>query len=289
MKSKIKFINCLGTSFTAGGGFEFGGINTGRETHLMNFYSNIDYPNTQYNFSYPGQLNKLVKDIKVTNYAKNGYGEDRSFRQIYEIVNSENFNKDEHIFLIEGSGVGRREIWLNELNDYIVCNYWFDWNTHEFKNEIGLANSYGYDTETTQIIIAKYEPIILEYLKATLNLHNEIKKIEREKELFISYMNVNKLNYFYLNEVLGDKFFNFGDGDYFKQDNNFGRFSEINKLLICDETNGRYGDKHFGYIANKIIALTIHNRLVELNLIDSDIIDINWKELKDFKIKPKII
>jgi hypothetical protein len=289
MKSKIKFINCFGTSFTAGGGFEFDSFDGGRQRILNNLYSNVDYPNTQFNFSYPGQLNKLVKNIKVTNYAKNGYGEDRSFRQIYEILHGVNFNKDEHVFLIEGAGIGRREIWLNELNDYIVCNFWFNWDTHEFKNKIGLANSYGYDTEATEKIIEKYEPIILEYLKATLNLNKEIKKIHRNKEFFISFMNAHNLNYFYVNEIVDDRYFNFGDGVYFKQSTDFGIFSKINKLLICDETNGVHTDNHFGYTANKIIALTIHNRLVELNLIDSDKVDINWKELKDFKLKSKII
>ena len=80
--SKIKYINCFGTSYTAGGGFEF----DGDKNPLNNLYSGLETPLTQFNFSYPGQLKKILdENVKVTNYAKNGYGNDRTFRKIYEL------------------------------------------------------------------------------------------------------------------------------------------------------------------------------------------------------------
>lgn len=283
--SKIKYINCFGTSYTAGGGFEF----DGDKNPLNNLYSGLESPLTQFNFSYPGQLNKVLgENIKVTNYAKNGYGNDRTFRQIYELVNDKNFNKDEHIFIIEYAGLGRREFWFNPINDYIVSNYWFNFDTLKLKDMVYLANSYGYETRKMSNDLKKYEPLFLEFFKQTLNLKNEIKLNEQNIEFFSSYLNQHKLNYFYTTDIFDSnsgKNFIFGDGEYFKQSNDFLRFSEYNNLSIKNETAGIDKDLHNGYISNKIVGLTIYNKLVELEFIDSNKIDIDWKELKNFKLK----
>lgn len=283
--SKIKYINCFGTSYTAGGGFEF----DGDKNPLNNLYSGLESPLTQFNFSYPGQLNKVLgENIKVTNYAKNGYGNDRTFRQIYELVNDKNFNKDEHIFIIEYAGLGRREFWFNPINDYIVSNYWFNFDTLKLKDMVYLANSYGYETKKMSNDLKKYEPLFLEFFKQTLNLKNEIKLNEQNIEFFSSYLNQHKLNYFYTTDIFDSnsgKNFIFGDGEYFKQSNDFLRFSEYNNLSIKNETAGIDKDLHNGYISNKIVGLTIYNKLVELEFIDSNKIDIDWKELKNFKLK----
>jgi len=283
--SKIKYINCFGTSYTAGGGFEF----DGDKNPLNNLYSGLESPLTQFNFSYPGQLNKILNEnIKVTNYAKNGYGNDRTFRKIYELVNDKNFNKDEHIFIIEYAGLGRREFWFNPINDYIVSNYWFNFDTLKLKDMVYLANSYGYETKKMSNDLKKYEPLFLEFFKQTLNLKNEIKLNEQNIEFFSSYLNQHKLNYFYTTDIFDSnsgKNFIFGDGEYFKQSNDFLRFSEYNNLSIKNETAGIDKDLHNGYISNKIVGLTIYNKLVELEFIDSNKIDIDWKELKNFKLK----
>jgi len=290
--SKIKYINCFGTSFTAGGGFEFEGNSPERIEFLNNFYSEHEIDLTQFRFSYPGQLEKLIgNNIVVTNYGKNGYGNDRMFRLIYDIVNQPDFNKDEHIFLIEYAGLGRREFWFNELNDYIICNYWLDWNTGTMKNQITLANSYCYDTQKTIHFLKKYETLFLEFLQHTSKLENEHRILFQNIEFFASYLKQKNLNYFYLTDVFEPqigKNFTFGDGTHFKQANDFCIFSEKNDLSIKTETAGVYDDLHNGYKSNKIVALTIYNKLIDLGLLDLTKIDINWKELKEFKIKPKL-
>ena len=106
---KIKYINCFGTSFTAGGGFEFGGTSDVRNNFLKFFYSGLNEEPTQFNFSYPGQIQRLNSKIKINNYAKNGYGNDRMMRLVYDIITSIDFNKNEHIFLLEFGGIGRKE------------------------------------------------------------------------------------------------------------------------------------------------------------------------------------
>jgi hypothetical protein len=287
--SKIKYINCFGTSFTAGGGFEFDGHKNPRN----NLYEGLENPLTQFNFSYPGQLKKILnKDIKVINYAKNGYGNDRTFRQIYQIVNTPDFNKDEHIFIIEYAGLGRTEYWFNPIQDYIVLNYWFDWDTGKLKDEVNLANSYGYETFEVENNLKNYKSMFLEFFQHTLDLQKEHKLLFQNIEFFSSYLKLHQLNYFYVSDVFEGnigKNFIFGDGDYFKKSNDFNQFSAYNNLSIKCETDGIDGDLHNGYVSNKIVAMTIYNTLIDLGLINLEKIDINWKELKDFKLKTKII
>jgi hypothetical protein len=287
--SKIKYINCFGTSFTAGGGFEFGCKWPDRTNILNNFYSKYESELTQFRFSYPGQLEKLIdNNIVLTNYGKNGYGNDRMYRQVYEIVNNPDFNKEEHIFLIEFAGMGRREYWFNPLNDYIVSNYWFDWEMGDFKNRVDLANSYCYDTKETGEILEKYEPMFVEFFKNTLKLENEEQFVLQNIEFFSSYLKEKQLNYFYVtskNNSYDNINFLFGDGVYFEKSTDFTRFSAYNKLSIRNETEGIHKDDHGGYICNKIIAMTIYNKLVDLKLLTTKKIDINWKELKEFKLK----
>jgi hypothetical protein len=291
--SKIKYINCFGTSFTAGGGFEFDGTSIERKILLNNLYSELEYPLTQFNFSYPGQLNKLLNEkVKVINHAKNGYGNDRIFRQIYEIVSNPDFNKDEHIFIIEYAGLGRKEFWFNPINDYIISNYWFDWDTATLKDEVNLANSYCYDTIEMTHYLEEYEPMFLEFFQHTLKLEKEHKLLFQNIEFFASYLKQQNLNYFYVTDVFDNhigKNFTFGDDEYFKKSSDFNKFTSFNKLSITDETNNEYTDGHNGYLSNKIIGLTIYNTLIELGLLNLEKVDINWKELKDFKIKNKII
>jgi hypothetical protein len=159
----IKYIHCLGTSFTAGGGFEFTGNNAKRSKILKQIYGNLDEELTQSNFSYPGQLQKLLSTVKVINHGKNGYGNDRMYRIVYDIIN-DNFNKDEHLFLLEFSGLGRKEYWLNEINDYVILNYWIDWDTLTLKNKVDIANSYWYDTEDVTNILRLEEPFFFKIL-----------------------------------------------------------------------------------------------------------------------------
>jgi hypothetical protein len=287
--SKIKYINCFGTSFTAGGGFEFEGDSEFRTNILNDLYSKYEIDLTQFRFSYPGQLQKLIENnIRITNYGKNGYGNDRIYRQVYEIVNSPDFNKEEHIFLIELAGMGRREYWFNPINDYIISNYWFDWENGDFKNRVDLANSYCYDTKETKNFLEKYEPMFVEFFKNTLKLENEEQFVLQNIEFFSSYLKQKQLNYFYTNPDPDSKDttnFTFGDGVYFKQSTDFIKFSGNNNLSIRKETTGIHQDDHNGYISNKITALTIYNKLVDLGLLTTKKIDINWQELKEFKLK----
>lgn len=291
--SEIKYINCFGTSFTAGGGFEFDGISSGRGEFLKSFYSNLDEPFTQFNFSYSGQLQRLLKKIKVRNYAKNGYGNDRMFRLVYELVNSIDFDSSEHIFLLEFGGLGRKEFWYEPINDFIVMNYWPDWDTKTLKQKVDLAHSYCYDTDEMEELLRTEEPLFLELHSKTFNMDEEIQKYQRDIDFFIAYLESKNINYFMVNDVVQnriEKQFTFGDGVVFKQSNDFTKFTNINNLEIDIETDYKYNDKHNGYVSNKIIGQTIYNSLIDRGCLKLDKIDIDYIGLRNLKLpKTEII
>jgi len=286
--TKIKYINCFGTSYTAGGGFEF---ETGKiySRELSSYYSTYDEIQTQFNFSYPGQLQKLVgNSIKVYNHAKSGYGNDRLIRLAYDLINSENFNKEEHIFIFEFAGLGREEFFLNSLNDYIICNYRTEYDDNdnlEFKfNDI--AKSYVYDDFNVRRELLKFKDLFETYVENFVNIDVEEKKLVRDADLFLSYLEKHEIKFlFSVPPILNyhhDNFFRiqFGDGRYFKNSDNFVKFTDDNNLRIYDETSGEINDMHSGLLANKLISYSIYNKLIEKKLIESSILNIDWKYYK---------
>jgi hypothetical protein len=256
--AKIKYIHCFGTSYTAGGGFEFQSLSEYRRDFLKSIYGQLDETFTQYNFSYPGQLQKLLgKDIKVFNHGKNGYGNELLYRKVYDIVSDYKFDSEENIFLLEISSLGRKEFWLNEiLESLLKTNYDF------------------FDS----------------FFKKTYNLDNIVKQMSMNIEYLISYIQKYNVNFYFMNDYFDLKNIeknkiNFGDETYFLESTDFIRFSENNKLTITDETNGRYVDGHNGYISNKIVAETIYNKLIDDLLIEKSKININWKKYKNFNLE----
>ena len=289
--NKIKYINCFGTSYTAGGGHEFGqrsdydlesGINE------LEYESKKKFPNeeqTQFNFSWPGQLQKILKknksNIIVNNFAKSGYGNERLFRKTYEIINSEKFNKDEHIFIFEfAMGPGRRELWSNTLNDYIITNFQFNDDKDMSLDFHGVGNSYFYDNEKTKNFLWKLKDDIVDpFYKETVSFKNQVDIEERYLEFFFSYLVQKNIN-FKLSCLPGThEFFSVGyneDGkiqcDFkgidasnfieFEPSNfSFTGYYENRKLTIENDTNGKCKDGHMGMSGAKIVSKIIYDEL----------------------------
>jgi len=289
--TKIKYIHCLGTSFTAGGGFEFDGNHT--QELRRSLYKNVNEELTQYNFSYPGQLQKLVgKDKIVLNHAKQGYGNSRLIRKSFDIINEFDFNTDENLFIFEFAGLGRDEFFFKDLNSYIVCNYetiYKNENEIEFKY-LGSAKSYNYDTFEEIQTTEKYDDFFQTYVTHFLNFKDQSSKIMRETEMFLSYLESKNINFLFSlppmikNDYDASREIEFGDGKYFKKSTNFVQFMDFNNLSITNETSNKYADGHCGIKANKITADCIYNKLVDCGYIDSqkNIIDWEWYHKKDF-------
>ena len=291
---KIKHINCFGTSNTAGGGFEFDSP-TADAWLVEKLYGNIpDEEKTIFNFSYPGQLQKLVGNkIQVHNYGKHGCGNQRLIRKTYDIINSKTFNKDEHIFIFEITGLGRREFFLKKINDYIICNYHITENqTAEF---ISSANHYKYDSNETTALLDSYESFFKTQLTDFFDIEEEINEHERMVEFLFAYLNAKNVNYYFTMvpqeyDYSKSTEFLFGDGVYFQQTNNMMDFSFINKLTIKDETDNQTDDLHIGLKGNKLIGNVIYNKLVEDGLLNTPIKPIDWEYHRNTKyIIPKIL
>lgn len=287
---KIKYINCFGTSYTAGGGFEFDSVNVNRNEFLKNHYSGLDENLTQFNFSYPGRLQKLLKNknVEVRNYGKQGYGNERLYRKAYDIIISSDFNPNEHIFLFEFSDLGRKEFWSNDLNSYVILNYLVDWDTEKLIQCNGLAKSWYYDKVSEHPILNELEEYFYNFLKKTFNLRETVELMDRNILFFLSFLKERNIKYFFTNapnsfkhdDVNKKYLINFGDNTHLQSDNSFIYFCQINNLFITDETPDGYVDSHNGFIGNDLVAKILYNFLIDKQYFNFEKINIDWEFYK---------
>jgi len=288
----VKYINCFGTSYTAGGGFEFESTRFSRRNFLKNYYKISEEEQTQFNFSWPGRLQKMIKsnflgsNIEVRNYAKQGYGNELLYRKFYDIFNREDFNKDEHIFLFEISDLGRKEFWSNEFNNYVILNYEVDWDDESLKKCNGLAKNWHYDSMSEFKKLEKMEIDFYNFFSKTFNLRKTVELMERNFLFFVSFLTQNKINYYFTSpanfvdvNLFNDKFMKFGDGIFMKSSNSFLEFCDLNKLQITDETPDDYIDGHCGFVGNDIVGKEVYNFLIDKNEINLEKVNIDYEKM----------
>jgi hypothetical protein len=261
----IKEIHCFGTSHTEGGGFEF--MHRIRNTELKQFYK--EEPFTKENYSYPGNLQKLVgKDIKVYNHAKSGYGNERMYRLVYEVLNDGKPN-DEKLLLLEFSYIGRKEYYSKSINDYFIANYSF--NEDGYINNLDVAQTYY--AHSHKKIEDLLKPMVYEFMTETIDFSIQEKTMKMNNEFFIDYLLYNNINFLLTSppQFLQPRF-----GTEEKIKNNLIEFEEYvcdlyffiekNNLRIWDETNDMIRDGHAGLEGNKRIAKIIFDKINNLNL-----------------------
>lgn len=276
---EIKNIYCFGTSYTAGGGFEFG-----KDLKLTALYKNIGIPLTQYNFSWPGLLQTLTTPkVEVHNLAKSGYGNERVYRKTIDIIQDKNGEVDDSLFIFEFSGLGRKEYFFSELDDYVICNYNFDDISNNAKMH-GIANGYFEDSIKTKNILKDNEELFSKFMEKTINFRNQAIVYERNLLLFITFLKANNINFLingniWLNPKMGntipdvsDKLLKFKDsngewGDLVRYFNSY-------NLTLEDETRGVIKDGHCGYVGNKIISEMIYNQLIDFGYIKSEKVEL---------------
>lgn len=277
--SKIKNIYCFGTSHTAGGGFEWEGIDSHRVELLNKIYGKLDIPKTQWDYSWPGRLQNILQsneiDINVVNYAKQGYGNERIYRKTIEVLLSKNFKIDESIFVIELSWLNRREYFLNELNDYVICNYGHNKLNNNKLEYVNISKSYFYDNSDIKKLLSEgseYHTKIFDFLELTLNPNELEAEIYRNLSMFISFLNHNKVNYYISSMIpISPKYYNLIKVDSTKilkykyndiEDEYLESFIEKSNLSITNETNGNYVEPHSSLFGNTLIATQIYNKMI---------------------------
>lgn len=285
--SKIKKIHCFGGSFTEGGGFEFNSNKSKKHylNRLNRFYGHLEESPTQFKYSYPGQLQKMFgKNVEVINYAKSGYGNDRMYRIVYDIINSQNYNNNENLFLLEFTGLCRKELYSTKLKSYITTNYTIEDDKCKF---IEASKTYFYDEKESVTQLKKWYNFFTKYYDLFVDYNDEITKLYRETEFFISFIEKNNLNYIFTEKpiILEEKFnktkiINFGDDFHFKSSEGFTGFGYLNELTIKNETYGELQDFHNNYKANKLVAHILYNRIVTDYFNDLEIKEIDWEWYK---------
>lgn len=289
--SEIKYIHCFGTSHTAGGGFEFESI---QKSELKNLYKECGEELKQFNFSWPGILQKYLNQtkIKVLNHAKSGFGNELIYRKVYDIVTSKGFNREENLFIFEFSFSGRAEYYLNSINDYVVFNYGdVDiLETEENKKFINIGHNYFYD-EINETRLNKLKNTLIKLFRKTKNRNIIEKDIERNNSLFYAFINQLKINYLFLQppfpaETLNSNLKNLLFHDFEKRVIRIsdGKINFLNildfihnsesKYTITTETNKKILDSHLGLLGNRIVASNVYNTLIKNKYISETPIDI---------------
>jgi len=254
----IKEIHCFGTSFTHGGGFEF--HSDLKRENLLKCYK--EKPFTQFYYSWPGQLQKLIGDgVKVYNHAKSGYGNERMYRIAYDLITEDIQSLSEKLFIFEFSFLGRKEFYSNTLKDHFIVNYEILENG---ANVNGIAQSYFENhVETHQLLRNKVVP----FIKETIQGENQMKTLKMNNRFFIDFLLQNDINF-----LLATPPYEFNDGtnlDTIKMqlEDRYIKYSETettldgyyrkNKWTITNETNGFIVDNHSGFYGNKETAKKI--------------------------------
>ena len=255
----MKEIHCFGTSHTEGGGFEFQSDSNNIE--LKKFYN--EQPFTKENYSYPGQLQKLIgNDIKVYNHSKSGYGNERMYRLAYDVLNNKTPNK-EKLLLLEFSHIGRKEYYSKSINDFFIANYSF--NENGSIETLNMAQTYfNPNIEDFQKLL---KPSVYAFMKETIDFDIQEKNMKMNNIFFIHYLLNNNINFllttppcfllpFDLIQKIKNNLIEF-EKDVF----DIYRFVEKNKLRIMDDTNNQIPDGHSGLEGNKKIAKIIFDKI----------------------------
>lgn len=312
----MKKIHIFGTSFSSGGGFYWG------EPHyhdplLQSIYKFIDEPKTIDNFSWPGQMKRLIKDkeVEVINHARWGYGNELTYRKIFEITNDVGFKKEDNLFLIEWSYFGRKEFYSNKLKNYFILNYnYTNGETSVTEDYMDFSES---DERKERIkylenLIESSKDFLTDTLYYNSEHHNEgdIPFI-RNACYLVSYLNYNNLNYLYTNPPVVDSnrvkngmFSWFKDNDKREETirytmgngeavvEGFSAFFNMPEhekfnFHIRNETRGILNDLHMGLWASKIVAQQTYNRLIDEGWINGEHAPlpdkpiINYEEMKN--------
>ena len=281
----------MGTSHTAGGGFEIDSTWDYRRKIITEHYGFLN-KKTQKDFAYSSHLKELLNNVEVINLGKNGFGNEKMYREAHTIIEEYGFDNDSTLFLIEFSEHGRKEVFHNEFKDYIVLNYYY--NSKEVSDDIfSNALNYFYHTDKQIQVIKEEESFFLEYCKKTLNFDIVSKNIKRNIDFFLSYLNQNNINYLFtstpiLSEYDVNKTISIGDGELFETNLSYSNFSQRNKMTITDETAGKYDDSHPSYIVHRIYSKIVYNKLIEIGYVESNPINIDYKLLKEYLSQNKL-
>jgi hypothetical protein len=249
----IKEIHCFGTSHTEGGGFEF--FNQNIASKLKKIYT--EKPFTQFNYSYPGQLQKLIGGgVKVFNHGKSGYGNERMYRIAFDLIMNNTDSLSEKLFIFEFSFLGRKEFYSNTLKDHFIVNYTI---LEDGANINGISQTYFVNhKETYELLKNKVVPFINE----TMQGENQINTLRMNNKFFVDFLLQQNVNFLFatppyggksdFNQDLKDKYI-----PYTNNQNSLYGYYFNNGWTITEESSGFINDSHAGLYGNNECAKRI--------------------------------
>ncbi len=292
----VKYINTFGTSYTEGGGFEWW-----KYPVVKNLYSKLgtmSYKNpSAFDFSWPGQLQKLFiennQQIKVRNYARCGWGNERMYRKVYEIIHSKNFKREEHIFLFEFSDECRAEFWSVEKQKHFLVNYdyYIGPEREGLLYKQNVQPMFDYHQETfidEEDYYKRIAPMMTEFIRETYDETDVHRRIEQNQIMFCSMLEYLKINWFVsFPNVMCYKpdtglYYRFKDKLQLETKCNRGYQFIIKEggWDFSTETNGAWKDFHGGFAWSKACATHIFNDLCRRGIFKLNPIYVDEEEIK---------
>lgn len=265
----IKYIVTIGTSFTHGGGYS---ECTDVIKILSKYESNI--PNKQEECSWPAFFKKLIKSkIKIYNLALPGSGIEYLIRTMNEWITKNESKVKDTLFLLENSGYGRIELWDNEVERYVVCNW--DYGVRKDNFCVSLHN--GLSWRSSKVLnnkISSGEIQVEEFLNNYSSPMILVEKLQSQFFDFLCKLKYRGVDFKIFGEHFYDEQFQFDDivesnRLYLKDKNNIQHcgiytFIESNEVQIKNVTKGEVDDSHACLEGNKQIAEQYYNQLKEL-------------------------
>jgi len=300
----IKHIHTFGSSFTEGGGFEWWKY----EEVKYIYRPYIDkYPKeeTSFHFSWPGQLKKLIDEshlnITIDNYGRCGWGNERAYRKMFEIVTAKGFVPKENLFLIEFSDNSRAEFWSVEKQKHFLCNYDMgDENREGLLYKKNVEPVFDYHRETfkdEKQYLNGIAPMMTDFLRTTKGDNDVMRKVEQNQITFSSFLNLHNINWLvplpnafcwhplWHDKLYKDKFVvssgaisgNECGSQYTIVENNYG---------FETETHGFHTDFHGGLAWSQMVAMKTYNLMIDGGYIDKEKLDTSKKNL--IRLRKKI-
>lgn len=272
--SLLKNIYTFGTSFSNAGGFEFD-----TKPYMIEYYKCLDVELTKENFKYSHILSKLVKDkINVTSLAKDGFGNERIYRKIFELTNSFNFNPSENLFIIEFSDLGRKEVYVNKDKKHGIINYLINPHENNDKNINFVGYSYDYTKTNSKLNnLRELENSFIPFFEKSYDFKQEFNKVMMSVFSTISLLEFLKIPYIIIelpfNLSIFDNWFNSFFNDTLSEktlniyDIPVSSYLHEKEQTIQLETNNKIKDGHYGYGGNIIIANEVYNKIIDMELV----------------------
>ncbi len=262
----IRYIVAVGTSFTAGGGYE----ETNRNRPIIQKHTEDVIPASMFYCSWPGYLQRLVRDdVKVINLAMPGAGHDYLIRMTNEWIAKNPLKAPRTLFLLEISGLGRSEFWCNDLQQYVVCNWEYGRRKEKFFASLHTGQ-YWKDEAVISETLDKHEPLMEEWMNQFMDPIKFIDKTSHDMLNYMCKMKYKGFHFRHFGEMFPDPYLAeeqiVKDNALYLHDDimkysSIHTYLDVNKLTIRDWTKGEVDDFHACLLGNKIIACQYYAQL----------------------------